>query len=79
MISLHDVVALKRDLPEHSLVRGMVGTVVLVFDEPARAFEVEFCDAGGVTIVLLPLLPDDVELIRDLDREVEPGASTRTQ
>jgi len=44
-IKLLDVVALTRDLPEHGLVRGQVGTVVEVLG--ADTFEVEFSDNHG--------------------------------
>lgn len=42
-----DVVALVADAPEHGLVRGQVGTVVL--SHPADVFDVEFVDADGAT------------------------------
>jgi hypothetical protein len=45
-----DVVALMEDLPDLSLLRGQVGTVVLLHD--ADAFEVEFVDLDGQTYAL---------------------------
>ncbi len=39
-----DVVALLKDLPQHGLVRGQVGTVVEILD---GAYEVEFSDDTG--------------------------------
>lgn len=47
-IKLLDVVALTRDIPEHNLKRGEVGTVVEVFSN-GDAFEVEFSDRDGQT------------------------------
>jgi Domain of unknown function (DUF4926) len=44
-ISLLDVVALTADLPERSLLRGQVGTVVEVL--APGVFEVEFSDDQG--------------------------------
>ena len=44
-ISLLSVVALMRDLPEHGLVRGQVGTVVELL--APRVFEVDFSDDSG--------------------------------
>jgi hypothetical protein len=41
-IELHSVVALLEDLPEHSLVRGQVGTVVESWTP--GVFEIEFSD-----------------------------------
>lgn len=48
-----DVVALTVDLPEHKLVRGQVGTVVMLHG--AEAVEVEFVDETGHTYALLTL------------------------
>jgi hypothetical protein len=49
-IQLLDVVALTDDLPEQSLKRGQVGTVV---EELAPdVFEVEFCDDQGRTYAM---------------------------
>jgi hypothetical protein len=46
-IQLLDVVALTTDLPEKSLLRGQVGTIVEVL-KPG-VYEVEFCDDEGRT------------------------------
>jgi len=48
-----DVVALTSDLPEHKLLRGQVGTVVMKY--APDAFEVEFVDEQGKTYALLTL------------------------
>ncbi len=40
-----DVVALVEDLPEHSLFRGQVGTIVEIL--APDVYEVEFCDDEG--------------------------------
>jgi len=48
-IKLLDVVALTVDLPEYSLWRGQVGTVVDILAGGA-AFEVEFSDREGRTL-----------------------------
>ncbi|AUT00014.1 DUF4926 domain-containing protein [Nostoc sp. CENA543] len=45
-VDLLDVVALTVDLPEYSLYRGQVGTVVEVLAN-GTAFEVEFSDRDG--------------------------------
>lgn len=54
------VVAVLKDLPEHGLVRGQVGTVVEMLGP--SVVEVEFSDDNGVTYALVPLKAD--ELIR---------------
>ena len=52
-IKQYDVVTLVRDLPEHRLVRGQVGTVVEQY--APDAFEVEFADQNGRTYALITL------------------------
>lgn len=49
-----ELVALKRDIPEHGLVRGHVGTVVHIYDDGA-GYEVEFILASGETVAVLTL------------------------
>jgi hypothetical protein len=49
-----EAVALTCDLPAHGLVRGDVGTAVLVHGNGA-AFEVEFVDYDGHTVALVTL------------------------
>lgn len=65
-----DAVALTRDLPEHGLKRGDVGTAVLVHGKGA-AFEVEFVGYDGHTVALLTL---ERELVRPLQTNDIPHA-----
>lgn len=65
-----DLVALTCDLAEHGLVRGDVGTAVLVHGEGA-AFEVEFVGFDGHTVALVTLEKDQ---IRPLDERDIPHA-----
>jgi hypothetical protein len=60
-LATNDVVVLRRDLPEHGLVRGTKGTVVSVFEHPSLAYEIEFCDDAGRSIVQVALRPDDLD------------------
>jgi hypothetical protein len=60
-LNVNDVVTLRRDLPEHQLRRGALGTIVMVFERPTLAYEVEFCDELGRTTIALALRPEDVE------------------
>jgi hypothetical protein len=53
-----ELVALKKDLPDHALRKGDVGTVVEVYD--AENVEVEFVEASGDTRALLTLSSKDV-------------------
>lgn len=57
-IELLSVVALMRDLPEHALVRGQVGTVVEAL--APGVYEVEFSDDSGRTYALLALKSDEL-------------------
>ena len=69
-----DAVALTCDLPEHGLVRGDVGTVVLVHGN-GKAFEVEFVGYDGHTVALLTLERAQVRSLKNHDiphaRELE--------
>lgn len=67
MFQEYEVVRLHRPLPEHNLPMGVIGTVVIVYEGPLAAkddplaYEVEFCDADGVTIALVTLHDADLE------------------
>ena len=53
-----DTLVLTEDLPEHGLVRGDVGTVVLVHE--GGGYEVEFMTLDGETIAVVSLFPGQV-------------------
>lgn len=59
MINELDIVALLRELPEHNLTRGDLGTVVHVYSD-GLAYEVEFMTLTGDTIGVVTLEVDDV-------------------
>ena len=61
-IKLLDVVALTVDLPEDSLWRGQVGTVVEIL-AGGTAFEVEFSDREGRTYESLGLRPEQLMVL----------------
>ncbi|QQG27112.1 DUF4926 domain-containing protein [Pectobacterium carotovorum] len=56
--SLFDVIYLKNDLPEKGLKKGMLGTIVHIYDEPSPAYDIEFCDDNGETLAWITLTPD---------------------
>ena len=60
-IALLDVVALTKDLPDRSLSRGQVGTVVELL--APNVFEVEFSDKDGCTYASLALQADDLMVL----------------
>ena len=61
-IELLDVVALTTDLPQYSLWRGQVGTVVEILAS-GTAFEVEFSDRSGRTFESLGLHPEQIMVL----------------
>ncbi|HHY58288.1 MAG TPA: DUF4926 domain-containing protein [Chloroflexi bacterium] len=62
MIAEHDRVVLRIDLPEHQLVAGDIGTVVLVHRNGA-GYEVEFMALDGETVAVVTLLPAQIRPI----------------
>jgi Domain of unknown function (DUF4926) len=53
----HEVVVLRRDLPDHGLVKGDVGAVVHVYQS---GYEVEFVTADGRTVALVALAEAEI-------------------
>jgi len=63
MINEYDVVQAKRNLSQ-SILKGSRGAVLMIFDEPNLAYEVEFVDEEGETIDIITVYPNDLEVIR---------------
>lgn len=61
MLNELELVALTRDLPEHGLKAGDIGTIVLVHNIPG--YEVEFATVLGETLAVISVEPDDVRLV----------------
>lgn len=55
-----DVVELTEDLPEYGLKRGERGTVVVAFDEPSEAYDLEFVDESGQSKFAYSVLPNQI-------------------
>ena len=72
-IQLLDVVALLADVPDESLVRGQVGTVVERLADDV--FEVEFSDDEGRTYAMLPLSARQVIRLHYCSEDSSTGAS----
>ncbi len=62
MIKELDRVILRSDLPEHSLKKGDIGTVVLVHGL-GKGYEVEFVSLDGETVAVVSLLEREVRPI----------------
>jgi Domain of unknown function (DUF4926) len=61
MIKELDRVVLTVDLPEHGLLRGDIGTVVL--EHGSNGYEVEFVALDGETVAVVSLSPSEVRAI----------------
>ena len=61
MIKEYDIVKAKRDLSE-SILKGCKGAVLMVFEEPNLAYEVEFINADGETLDIVTAYPNDIEI-----------------
>jgi hypothetical protein len=61
MIHELDTVILTRDLPQHGLQRGDMGTVVLLHGD--AGYGVEFMTLDGETIAVVSLAKDDVRAV----------------
>ncbi len=61
----HELVVLRRDLPDHGLKAGDVGVVVAKYE--ADAFEVEFVNAGGTTLAVLTLESSDLRPMENVE------------
>ncbi|PLR44596.1 DUF4926 domain-containing protein [Chimaeribacter arupi] len=57
-----DTVILCSDIPDTSLVKGMVGVVIDTYTSPFLAYEVEFCNKQGETLVSLALPENALQL-----------------
>lgn len=71
-IKLLDVVALIADLPQDSLQRGEIGTVVECYS--GNAFEVEFVAEDGYTYALVALRGDQLIPLRKKRAHSDPVA-----
>ena len=58
-----ELAALKEDLPEHGLVKGDIGTVVLVHGAGA-GYEMEFATLSGETVAVVTLKANQVRPIK---------------
>lgn len=63
---LETVISTQNFVDEHVLA-GDLGTVVEIYDNPKRAYEVEFVNPDGTTRALLTLLPDQVRRLSNDD------------
>lgn len=60
---INDTVMLTCEIVSESLPRKATGVIVAEFFDPEEAYEVEFCDAEGVTISQIVLRSDQFILL----------------
>ena len=70
MIKEHDLVVLKKEIPQERLKTGDVGTVIHVHKK-GEAFEVEFVALDGETLAIATL---DASQVRPVQRKEIPHA-----
>ena len=71
MFEEYQVVRLKKNLPEHNLSVGVIGTILLVYDVKPnlpRAYEVEFVDSQGKTLAEVTVFEENIEEVEELNK-----------
>ena len=59
-LSPFDIIFLNENMPELGLVKGQKGVILDVYNSPSLAYEVEFCDKEGKTLLCLALSPEQL-------------------
>jgi hypothetical protein len=67
----HDLVVLQQSLPDYSLERGAVGTIVHIHSDGA-AVEAEFLTVDGRTVAVLTLQPAGYRMLHDISVALGP-------
>lgn len=57
-----DTVVVLNDYPNEGLKKGDIGVIVSVHTTPNEAYEIEFVDDTGITIAMIVLQPNEIEL-----------------
>jgi len=60
----YDVVRILRDFADRGIPRGSVGTIVMVYNSPTRAYEVEVLDSTLRDALLVTVVESDMELMK---------------
>ncbi len=64
MIKEFDRIILTENLPDKKLMKGDIGTVVMIY-ERGKGYEVEFITLNGKTVAVVTLLANQVRQIRN--------------
>ncbi len=60
----YDTVKIMKDCKE-GVKKGEIGAILMVFEEPREAYEIEILDEEGNPKAQCTLLPDDLELVEN--------------
>ena len=60
----YDTVRIMKDC-EEGVKKGEIGAILMVFEEPREAYEVEILDEEGNPKIQFTLLPDELELVKN--------------
>ncbi|MCX4379699.1 MAG: DUF4926 domain-containing protein [Lachnospiraceae bacterium] len=60
----YDIVKIKKNC-EDGIKKGEIGAIIMVFEEPREAYEVEILDEEGNPKAECTLLPDDLEFVEN--------------
>ena len=58
----YDTIIVSKDYPDYKIKKGDTGVIVMIYTKPNLAYEVEFSDEVGRTIVSFPIREE--ELVR---------------
>jgi len=56
-----DVVKTLIDFPDEGIKKSEIGTVVMPYNKPHEAYEVEFVNDDGITKAMFAILPEYIE------------------
>jgi metal-dependent hydrolase (beta-lactamase superfamily II) len=68
-----DVVELTEDLPEFGLKKGEIGAVVVAFDHPDEAYDLEFVDESGKSRFAYAVKPNQVAPVNEVAEDIFRG------
>lgn len=55
-----ETIILLKDYPKYGLKKGDKGAIIMSYEIPAEAYEVEFVDSDGKTVAQLILYPNEI-------------------
>jgi RNA polymerase sigma factor (sigma-70 family) len=65
-----DVVELTEDLPEFGLKKGERGAVVVAFEDPNEAYDLEFVDKSGKPRFAYAVKPEQIKMVWEAGKEL---------